>query len=113
LNIFSLFCFTSGISLGENLVHGSNSAAALHNLDQTPTLGLAEWAALLDANKISYLTGVLFVVRMKTLCLLVRSFIDTMFLQGFYDNYDRFIHFVAHYTPDLLDTATFFRSTLL
>ena len=72
----------------------------LHNLHQTPTLGLAERTALHDPHDIPYRAFILLVVGMEAGSLLYELTIDGVLHLTFNSYGDGLIHLVALYNPD-------------
>ena len=66
------------IDFSQHFFNRHDAAATLDNLNQVPMLQLAQRAALFDTNNVTDLTGILFIMRIETLCLFIRTFIDTM-----------------------------------
>src|SRR5205814_9091048 len=78
-----------------------DATAALHDFNQPPAFQLAQGTSLFNANQVTYLTGIFFIMGIEAFCLLVCTFVDTMLFQRFHCNDNGFIHFIADNHADL------------
>src|SRR5260221_9176402 len=94
---------------GLDLRDGHGLRGAIHDLDQTPALLLAQRARLLDAHDIADPGAIGLVMRLEARGLFVRTFVDRVTLEGLDGHDDGFLHLVAHPPPHFLLAASVMR----